>query len=370
MKRITACLSTLLLMSGVFSQQMARAEPNPPLKLGALMTLTGEFAMQGEAFREGVELALEEVNAAGGVAGQPLRVVIEDTHSAAQVANTAARKLIDIDKVIGALTVSYPETEVGGAQFQRSRIPTIALWDSSPDIDKMGDYIFAIGPWTPSDAEVGAAYCEKALHAKTAVIVNTVEPWSELISDLFTQEFGKHGGKIRARFKVNPGESDFRTILAKVRSINPDVMYAPLTSEVVAFHSQRLIAGLQAPVLSSGIITPEHIAQNPPAFEGVYQTGIQDPDRPETKLLAKKYRAHFKKELSMPWFVATGHDAILLFAHAIATVGPHPEEIKDFLYTVRNFRGAAQDISISAGGSSPYYASMFQVRDKKLQPVP
>lgn len=345
-----------------------QAEPpdSSAIKIGALMVLSGEFAMQGAAFREGVGIAQEEINSGGGIAGRSLRVIIEDTHSDPKFANSAAQKLISVDKIVAAITTSYPETEVGGAQFQRAHIPSIALWDSSPQIDAMGDYIFAIGPWTPSDAEVGAAFCVEKLKAKRASIINTVEPWSELIADLFSKSIEALGGKVVQRFRVNPGDADFRTLLAKIKSESPDVLYAPLTNEVVPFHTQKLLSRLAIPVLSAGIITEEHVLQNPAAFEGVYQTGIKDPQRPEMTALAMRYEKKFGKKLTLPWFVATGYDAVMLYGSAIRIVGADSERIKEFLYTVKNFPGAAQTISISAAGSSPYFASMFRVEKGKF----
>ena len=360
-------LKSFLLSVLSFWPVCVSAQPSgEPVKIGALMVLTGEFAMQGAAFREGVELAEQEVNDGGGVLGRPLRVIIEDTHSDPKLANSAAMKLISIDRVVAAITTSYPETEVGGAQFQKAGIPSMALWDSSPQIDAMGDYIFAIGPWAPASAESAASHAFRRLNARRAVVVNDVEPWSELVAGLFTASFEASGGKVVQRISLNPGEADFRTLIARIKAVQPDVLYSPLTNEIVPFYTQLFAAKFERPIVSSDIITEEHIAKNPAAFEHLYQAGIKDPARKETALLREEYTKRFHKPLTLPWFVATGHDAVKLYAEAIQRSGPEPEKIKNFLYTVKDFPGAAQSITISPGGSSPYPYTMFQVRGGKL----
>ena len=102
--------------------------------------------------------------------------------------------------------------------------------------------------------------------------------------------------------------------------------------------------------------TDDHIKESPESLEGVHQSQISDPQRPQTVELAKIYKDKFGRELSMTWYVATGYDAIRLYVHAIGNVGVDSIAIKNFLYTVKNFLGASQDIEISAGGSFPYFS--------------
>lgn len=361
--RMYICLC--LFLCGVLfpcSEGFSEVGDQGPVNIGALMPLTGEFAMQGAAFREGIELAVDEINSAGGVNGRLLKIIIEDTQSSPKLINNAAQKLTSVDKVVAAITITYPETEIGGSRFQQARIPSLALWDSSPQIDAMGEYIFSIGPWVPSGAEVAATFGYNQLNARNAIVVNTVEPWSELIADLFVENFKKLGGKIQGHFRVNPGDGDFRTIVARIKSSQPDMIYAPLTNEIVPFHQQISTGGVTLPRISSDIISDEHISNNPAVFEGIYQSATKDPNNAMMRALESRYENTFKKKITMGWFVATGHDAVKLFAHAIQNAGADSEKIKDFLYTVQDFPGAAQNISISSGGSSPYYSSMFQIR--------
>jgi branched-chain amino acid transport system substrate-binding protein len=340
---------------------------NQEIKIGSLMVLTGQFAMQGAAFQEGIELAVEEINKSGGINGQTLRVIIEDTHGDPKSAHTGARKLMSVDRVIAALTMSYPDTKVGGTEFQKNKIPTIALWDSSPEIDEMGDYIFSLGPWAPSTGENSAEFAYKRLNARSAVIVNTIEEWAEYISDYFTRKFNTLGGTVSKRFPLNPDQSDFRSILAKIKRQNPDVIFAPLTHNIVPFFKQLSQNEITCKIITSAIVTKEHVLQAPQAFEGVYRSEIRDPDNEVSNNLFKLYEKKFNKPATLPWYVATGYDGVQLFSLAIKNAGPDPERIKKYLYTVKDFPGAAKKISISPGGSSPTLERIFQIRSGEFK---
>jgi branched-chain amino acid transport system substrate-binding protein len=173
------CLALLLGLN------FALAEPAPtnPIKIGVLLALTGPYPLQGNAFKEGLALAEADINEHGGIGGVPIKLVIEDTANEAKHALSAAKKLATQDKVVAALMSSDPEARTGGMELQRARIPVIALWDSSPELDDMGDYIFGIGPWTPNSGEVSATFAHSQLRATQAVIINSVDPWAELVAE-------------------------------------------------------------------------------------------------------------------------------------------------------------------------------------------
>lgn len=185
--------SKILLLGTFFIYSVAFSAPKP-IRIGALMVLTGQYAMQGAAFREGLELAVSEINESGGIGGAPLELRIEDTNNLATQALSAARKLMDMDGVVAALTTSYPELSTGAMEFQKHQIPVVHLWDASPEIEGMGEFIFGIGPWTPSAGETSARFLRQQLHAKTVVTFHVNDPWSELVTDYFEKDFVKNGG--------------------------------------------------------------------------------------------------------------------------------------------------------------------------------
>jgi len=342
--------------------RLALSEPLP-IRIAALMVLTGQYAMQGNAFREGVALAVDEINSKGGVRGRKLEFLPEDTGNLAINALTTSRKLLRYDGLVAAITTSYPELATGAAEFQRNRIPVLHLWDASPDIEAMGEYIFGIGPWTPSAGQVSAQFAIRNLKAKTAVTFHINDPWSQMVSDYFEREFIKEGGTVLQRYSFNPQEQDFRATFSKVRALKPDVVYSPIGDNIVPFYTQLRQQLPEIPVISSDVISEEHIRQSPAIFEGVYQSQIRDPEGPELDQLSNAYKVKFNRSLTLPWFVATAYDSVHLIAHCAESVGTSPELVKECIAHTKSFQGISQNFSFNTGGSSPQMASIFKLRN-------
>ncbi len=343
----------------------AYSEEKLPTKIGVILHLTGDLAMQEVAFREGIELALLEVNAPS----PRYSVIFEDAKNNTRESFTKATKLVYQDNVPIVILSSAVDALTNGAMLERKKVPSLVLWDSNPDMDRIGEYLFGIGPWTPSAAETGAKFIRDRLKAKKVVVVYNREPWSEKIATYFKEFFPTLGGEIVAEFPLNPDETEFRSIATKIKSLNPDVIYSPLAMNIVPFYKQLKELHLTQVIVSSDIITDEHIAQAPTAFEGIYQTNINDPSSKEFQAMAKKYEAYFKKPVTLAWFVSIAYDAVKIIDQVISKVGSDPQRIKEELYKIKDYHGASTTLSINAQGSSPQFEVMYQIKDGKFQLV-
>ncbi len=322
--------------------------------------------MQGAAFREGIELAVDEINLTGGIKGRKLEFQAEDTSNIPLHALTAARKLLQRKELVAAITTSYPELGTGAAEFQRNEIPVVHLWDASPDIEAMGDYLFGIGPWTPSAGEVSAIFARKNLNARTAVTFHINDSWSQLVTEYFEKEFQSRGGAILQSFAFNPEERDFRSAFTKARALKPDVIYSPVGDNIVAFYTQLKQQVPDVPVVSSDVIADEHITKAPSVFEGIYQSHMKDPNGSEVEKLSAAYARKYRRALALPWFVATAYDGVMLIAHCAREVGSVPASIKHCIANTKNLPGASQTLSFNAGGSSPQMESIFKLENGKF----
>jgi branched-chain amino acid transport system substrate-binding protein len=368
MQNIVTVLGILFfLIHAAVAQNLAKDKE--PLRIAGLFVLTGQYAMQGAAFREGAELAVADVNAKGGISGHTLELRLEDTSNIPTHALTGARRLLQSYKPIAALTTSYPELVTGAIEFQKNRVPVVHLWDANPEIEAMGDYIFGIGPWTPSAGDVSARCAYTRLGARKAVIVFTNDPYSELVSGYFRAEFIKLGGQVLQTFNFNPQDNDFRAAFTKLRTLSPDVIYTPITDNVVPFYAQLKQAKISALTLTSDIIAEEHIQQSPASFDKIYQSQIRDPSGAPIQKLAEAYQRHFAKRMTLPWYVATAYDSVQLIAHCARqqTGKPDPVKIRNCIAATKGFNGASQVLTFNEGGSSPQIASMFQIRDRKFE---
>jgi branched-chain amino acid transport system substrate-binding protein len=359
----------LLVVLFLLPVQVLRAEEAHPtvVTIGAILMLTGDQAAYGVAMREGIELAYEDALASNTFGARRIKLLVEDSRLDPKTAHTAAKKLIEIDHIIAALDASFLEIMANGKLFEQARVPVVTLWDSSQEIEQLGNYVFGIGIWTPSAAEAAAQFSLQTLAAKTAVILSMQNEWSETVAKLFQEQFERGGGKVLRSESLPPATSDFRTSLAKAKNLRPDVFYTPVTENIVPFYTQLRQLGVSAPIVTSDIVAKEHIALAPSVFEGLYQTMPPQPTSPAAEKMLALYREKFQREPSLPLITALGYDGMRLLLKALADGATASEEVKKNLYTVSDFPGASRTISISADGSSPVAEKMFRLTAEKWQ---
>lgn len=362
-------LAAFLLLSFSGATLTAENEARKSIKIGAILTLTGDFAMQNNAFKDGIELAVHEVNSAGGVKGVPLSVIYEDSKFLAKEANTAAKRLIAVEKVRAAINASVIEAQAAGYDFKSAEIPSITLWDASEDIEKIGPYMFSIGLWTPSSGEEAARFSADALGARTAVIMNTQDEWSLGATENFQKLFESRGGRILRTFTFTLDQSDFRTPVSSVKSLNPDVLYAPVALNFTPLFKQLRAIQFSGPIITSDLIADVHLKAEPGLFEGVYQTQVLTPSGREARAMVLAFEKYFGRPCDQLQYVAWGYDAVMLLAHALKRAEAGGEALRKALAGIRDFPGASGEITFNERGSAPRRASMFQVRNNKIVPV-
>ena len=230
----------------------------------------------------------------------------------------------------------------------------------------MGEYVFGIGPWTPSAGEVGAKFAVGNLGAKTVVTFHINDPWSHLVAGYFEKQFMALGGTVLKSYSFNPQDTDFRAPFSKVRALKPDVIYSPIGDNIVPFYTQLRQQIPDVPVISSDVIAEEHIQHAPAVFEGIYQSQMKDPMGLELELRAVAYSKKFKRSMTLPWFVATAYDAVKLIAHCAQKAGSTPSSITNCIAQTTNLPGVSQTFSFNPGGSSPQTESVFQLRNGKF----
>lgn len=348
----------------------AQAQPSSPsAKLGAILCLTGDLAMDCGAFREGIELAVEEINSHGGVAGRKIVVDIQDSGRVPKVSQTLAKKFGTDPDILGVITSTFFEAKNSSPALEKYGVPSMVLWDSTPELEAMGNYTFAIGPWAPSTYEVSARFARESLKASKAGVIATIEEWAQSVASGFERSFKAAGGNIVDRVDVNAGDADFRSIVSRIARRSPDVLYVPVNPHLEALVRQIREQGLTCPIITSDNITTALLRTNPKVFAGVYQSMVADPTGVETHELAKKYQARFGHPADLILFVGWGYDAVRLYANAMASGGFSRTSIRDALAHTRDFRGASGTITINPEGSSRMMASMFRIEEDTLVPI-
>ncbi len=343
------------------------AQEDEQFSIGAMIHVTGEYAQVGEAFSRGIELGMKVVNSRGGFAGKTGVLVLEDTGYDLNKANGIAKKLLEIDKVDAAIVSNYTEIMRVGPVFERAKVPTITLWDSSPDMEALGDFIFGIGIWAPSSVEVAVKAALKDFSAKTAAVFSSNGEWSLSVAEGFTKGFEQGGGKILLQTSFNPGETDFRSAITRLKAIEPDVIYAPLSDDAPSFFQQLASAGLKSKIITSDVLDEAVLSELGKAVEGIFQTQAYLARTPALDQFQKAYWEHFGENCEQLIFTALGYDSVLMLEEAAKISQKEDLSLNDAMYRIQELPGISRTISVSVKGSAPVEVKLFEVRDEKFE---
>lgn len=281
------------------------------IKIGAILPMSGDFAIFGEAINKGALIAVEEAKRDG----ISINYITEDDRSTAVGSTNAANKLVRTDKVQGAITATVQEVKPAAPTFASSGIPLVAVWDSNDYIKSAGSNIFTIGFSTEGAGYKMATYAKNNLKLTKVAVVAQEDEWSSLIASAFEKKFKELGGSVVVSEKVLPTQKDFRTTLAKIKSAGVDGIYFPfLPSTISPFARQTRELGINAVLMTGDSISSDEVAQAGAAAENIYFTNLYANN---TKDLEAKYKAQFGSETSDIPFVSFGYDGIKTILEAV-----------------------------------------------------
>lgn len=344
------CLVTLavvLVMAGCGEKE------SKTIKIGVVAPLTGAVAAYGEGARDGILLAFDKINAAGGILGKKIEPIVEDNKGDQAETTNVINKLISKDKVAAIVgPVISGTSNVAGPICNKEKIPMITPTATAVDVTKAGEYVSRVCFLDSYQGTVMAKFAAENLKAKTAaVLFDVASDYSIGMKDVFIKEFAKRGGKTVQTVSFTSGDSDFRAQLTKIKTAAPDVIYLPAyynDDALVVRQAQGL--GITVPFLGGdGWDAQELITSAGKTAEGCYFTthySSSDPSEIVQNFLTD-YQAKYKKSPIV--FAALGYDAAGLLAAAIQEVGGlDPEEIKDSINSTRDYAGVTGKIALDA----------------------
>src|SRR5688572_10113664 len=199
------------------------------IKIGEFASLTGKEATFGISSHEGTLMAIEEINAAGGVLGKKLELLTEDTQSKAGEPATVVNKLVARDGVVAMLGEVASSRSLEAAPIcQQNKIPMVSPSSTNPKVTETGDYIFRVCFIDPFQGTVMANFATRTLKAKkVAVFTDVKSDYSKGLAQFFKEQFVKGGGQIVAELDFNGGDKDFKAQLTSIKGENPDAVFIP-----------------------------------------------------------------------------------------------------------------------------------------------
>lgn len=317
-KSVVAASLVLACSTSVFAAPKAKT-----IKIGGVAPLSGAVAVYGVECKKGIDLAVEEINAAGGINGQMLEFVCEDDEGDPAKSVSAYKKLVTKDRtklIIGSLTSGC--TIAITSQAQANKVVQIAPAATAVAVTNAGNYIFRACFTDPFQGRVGGKFAADNLGAKKAAILYDIgNDYSVGLMENFETEFKKQGGQIVAKESYATGEKDFNAIITKVKAANPDVVYLPDYYSTVALISKQLRAqGISVPFVGPDGWDGLTEVAGDEVLNGYYSNHYAaDSDSPVVQKFVKSFQAKYNEKPNS--FATLGYDSMYMLKDAIIKAG-------------------------------------------------
>jgi branched-chain amino acid transport system substrate-binding protein len=356
-----AIVAILVVLGGIYfwtKGEIGVPQESGPIVIGGLAPLTGDAAAYGVPDQQAKELAVAEINAAGGVGGRELKIVWEDGKCNGTDATTAVQKLLNIDQVEVILGGSCSgETLAAATLTQQARVLLLSALSTSPDITEAGDLVYRM---YPSDAFAGkmlAVYAARELQAASAAVISENTDFSQGLRKAFVQGFIDEKKNIVFDEAFNTGETDFRTLLVKLRAANPAAVYVDTQTiapaELILKQMKEL--GIKAVVFGTDpLLDRAAVAKNPTLFEGIVLPEVDlDETNAKTAAFIEAYKAKYGVEPEFPGYLAASYDSVYLLAEAMKAVGTDPEAVAAYFSdSVADWQGAIGTFNFDENGDA------------------
>jgi branched-chain amino acid transport system substrate-binding protein len=343
-----AALLALACRPGRESQTAAVASDIP---VGLYAALTGAEASFGQATQQGVTLAAEEINNAGGVLGKKIRLVVYDDQGKAEEAASVVTKLITGDNVIAIIGENSSNQSLAAAPIcQANHVPMISPSSTNPNVTKKGDYIFRVCFTDPYQGKALATFVRKNLGLTTAAILrDNKNDYSVGLAEVIRGEFTRLGGKIVAEQSYSGGDNDFRPQLTAIKAANPQVLFVPgFYTDAGQIAVQARDLGITIPMAGGdGWDSPTVIAIGGKAVDGCYFSDhyfVGEP-RPAVQRFVAQIRKRTGQDPAAN--AALGYDALHILAQAIQRAGSLDRKaIRDQIAKTRQYAGVSGVITM------------------------
>jgi branched-chain amino acid transport system substrate-binding protein len=319
--------------------------------VGEYGSMTGPQATFGQSTHNGIMMAMDEVNAAGGINGRKIKVLTEDDQSKQEEAANAVTKLISQNGVLAVLGEVASSNSLAAAPIcQSNKVPMISPSSTNPEVTKKGDYIFRVCFIDTYQGENLAEYVAKQLRwTRAAILTDVKSDYSNGLAQFFEQRFRKLGGQIVAKQSYANGDSDFRSQLTAVKAAAPQVLFVPgYYTDIGQIAIQARDLGIkQALVGGDGWESPKLIEIGGKSLEGCMYSNhyfYADP-APLVRNFVQKYKDRYG--VVPDALAALGYDAARVLADAMKRAskldGP---SLRDAIAATKGFPGVTGTLTI------------------------
>ena len=341
------------------------------LRIGGLIPQSGTLEPYGHNVKNGLMLALNQINDAGGINGKKLDILFEDDASDDKVAVQKAQKLIQdgVPLIIGGVTSSVALAVA--PVCEASKVVLFSPTASSPKLTTAGNYVFRNYPSDTVEGKVMAEYSVRHMKIKSVAVLYISNEYGQGLMDVFNDTFTGLGGQITMQKSFTQGQTDFVSLVKEVKSRPSDAVY------IIGYYSEiaGILQELKKQKVESKVISVEGVAQPiildiaADTAEGlVYPQPPYSPDSPDAAIqkFVASYKAKFGTKPDID--AAFSYDALRIIAKAIEKCQNYPVDLRDRIADT-SMRGLVGDITFDKNGDVDITPKMFQISGGKFVPL-
>ncbi len=342
------------------------------IPVGAYLSLSGSDSTFGTDTRDGIELAVQELNAAGGVRGKRVRVIYEDDKSTPAEATNKVRQLIDRDGAVAILgEVVSSRSLAGGLIANSKKVPMVTPSSTAVEVTKDREYVFRTCFTNAQQGDVAARFVHDTLKKNNVGLFYVAQDnYSSGLAQSFKESFQKLGGKITIEKGYPAKETNFTTFLEGFKAAAPEVIFVPVYyNDMVQIARQAKSAGLPGTMFfgGDGWESEDLIQGAGGELEGAYFTNHYAPDVPwpSSQAFLKAFKTKFNHDPGS--ISAQGYDAAKLLFDAMGRATEiSPEAIKNALAETKDFAGATGTMTIDKNHNANKPVVVVQLKNKKF----
>jgi branched-chain amino acid transport system substrate-binding protein len=367
-----------LAVGSVACGQGCKGKSDDAITVGAYLSLSGPDSTFGTDTRDGVDLALEETNAAGGVKGKKVKVLYEDDKSNPTEASNKVRQLIDRDNAVAILgEVASSRSMAGGLICNTKKVPMVTPSSTAVEVTKdpqtglLREYVFRVCFTDDQQGDVAARFVWENLKKKNVGIFYVAQDtYSSGLAKSFKDSFTKLGGTVAIEKGYQKGETNFSTYLGELKAANPDVIFVPVYyNDMVQIARQAKQVGLSGSMFVGGDgWDSQNLTEGAgDELEGAYFTNHYAPDVPwqNSQTFVTNFRKKYNREPTS--LAAQGYDAAKLLFDAIGRASEvKPEAIKVALAETKGFQGATGTLTIDKNHNANKPIVVVQIKGRKF----
>jgi branched-chain amino acid transport system substrate-binding protein len=341
------------------------------IKVGEYGSLSGGSASFGQSTHNGITMAFDEINAAGGLLGKKIALVSDDDESKPGEPATIVRKLIFEDHVAAILGEIASSRSLEAAPIcQENKIPMISPGSTNAKVTQVGDYIFRACFIDPFQGKVMAKFALSKGWTKVAILKDVKQDYSIGLAAAFEESFTAGGGTIVKKQEYSTGDTNFRAQLTSIKAAHPEAIFVPgYYGEVALAAYQARQYGIKAPFLGGdGWVGNSLLEVAKGALDGSFFSNhySQDDPSPVIQDFIKAYQAKFGDKPDA--MAALGYDSANILADSIKRAGTTDEpQLRDAIAATKGFKGVTGDITLDSNRDATKAAVILTVANGGFQ---